>query len=206
MRELVVHNESMALTSNLTVDSLTRAMRAHLYLAAAVAAERARELWDGEFEGKAPRTDDDIQAFIDALVTGFDDSMNDTIQAEAVLVRVRGLLGEFMTPADADAAIVSFREGPESHTDEVQRVRREWNAKNAKRARTIRVVWRTYWAGAVVLTAVVVGLAIASGNGEDVIAAAILAPSLLAIVAGIMAATFSSIRGEPSSPEPMPNM
>ncbi|MCB5293392.1 SOS response-associated peptidase [Arthrobacter sp. SO3] len=100
--------------------------------------------------------------------------MNDTIDTEAVLVRVRGLLGEFMTPADADAAIVSFRECPESHTDEVQRVRREWNAKNARRARTIRVFWRTYWAGAVVLTAVVVGLAMASGNGENVTVAAIL--------------------------------
>lgn len=147
-----------------------------------------------------------MQAFIDALVTGFDESVNDTIDAEAVLERVRGLLGEFMTPADADAAIVSFREGHESHTDEVQRVRREWNAKNAGRARTIRVVWRTYWAGAVVLAAVVVGLAIASGNGENVIVAAIHAPGLLAVVAGIMAAVFSSIRGEPSSPEPTPNM
>ncbi|HSO90806.1 MAG TPA: hypothetical protein VLR70_06635 [Arthrobacter sp.] len=190
--------------SNLTVDALTRAMRAHLYPAAAVAAERARELWDGEFDGEAPRTDDDVQAFIDALVTGFDESVNDTIDAEAVLVRVRGLLGEFMTPADADAAILSFRDGHESHTYEVQRVRREWDAKNAGQARTIRVVWRTYWAGAVVLTAVVVGLAIASGNGENVIVAAILAPGLLAIVAGIMAAAFSYIRGEPSSPEPMP--
>lgn len=196
----------MALMSNLTVDSLTRAMRAHLYPAAAVAAERARELWDGEFDGRAPRTDDDVQAFIDALVTGLDESLNDTIDAEVALLRVRGLLGEFMTPADADSAIGSFRERPESHTDEVQRVRREWNAKNAGRSRTIRLVWRTYWAGAVVLTVAVVGLAIASGIGENVIAAAILAPSLLAIVAGIMAAIFSSIRGEPSSPEPMPNM
>lgn len=189
--------------SNLTVDSLTRAMRAHLYPAAAVAAERARELWDGELDGEAPSTDDDVQAFIDALVTGFDESVNETIDAEAVLVRVRALLCEFMTPADADAAIGSFRERPESHTDEVQRVRREWNAKNAGRARTIRVVWRAYWAGAVLLTAVAVGLAIASGNSENMIVAAILPPGVLAIVAGLMAATISSIRGEPSSPDPV---
>ncbi|MDN4642951.1 hypothetical protein [Arthrobacter sp. PsM3] len=193
----------MALMNNLTVDSLTRAMRSHLYPAAAVAAQRARELWDGEFDGEAPRTDDDVEAFIDALVIGFDESVNDTIDAEAVLVRVRRLLGEFMTATDADAAIVSFRERLESHTDEVQRVRREWNAKNAGRARMIRVVWRTYWSAAVVLTAVAVGLAIASGNGGNLIVAAILPPGLLAIVAGIMAATFSSIRGEPSSPDPV---
>jgi len=184
---------------NLTVDSLTRAMRTHLY---PVTAERAREIWDDEFDGKAPRTDDDVQAFIDVLVAGFDASVNETIDTEAVLVRVRGLLGEFMAPAEADAAIASFREGFVSHADEVRRVRREWNAKNARRARTIRVVWRTYWAAAVVVTAVVVGLAIASGNSEDVIAAAILVPGLLAIVAGIMAAVFSAVRGEPSSPEP----
>jgi hypothetical protein len=189
----------MAPMRNLTVDSLARAMRTHLY---PVTAERAREIWDDEFDGKAPRTDDDVQAFIDVLVAGFDESVNETIDTEAVLVRVRGLLGEFMAPAEADAAIASFREGFVSHADEVRRVRREWNAKNARRARTIRVVWRTYWAAAVVVTAVVVGLAIASGNSEDVIAAAILVPGLLAIVAGIMAAVFSAVRGEPSSPEP----
>jgi uncharacterized protein (DUF58 family) len=64
------------------------------------------------------------------------------------------------------------------------------------------VIWRAYWAGAVVLTAVAVGLAIASGNGENLIVAAILPPGLLMIVAGMMAATISSIRGEPSSPDP----
>lgn len=53
------------------------------------------------------------------------------------------------------------------------------------------------------LTAVVVALAIASGNRDSVIAAAILAPGVIAIVAGIMAAAFSSIRGEPSSPDQM---
>jgi hypothetical protein len=125
MPECGVHNESMALMNTLTVDSLTRAMRAHFYPTAAVAAERARELWDGEFAGEAPRTADDVQAFIDALVIGFDDGVIGRTDAEAVFGSVRALLGEFMTPADADAAIGSFRERPESHTDEVQRVRRE---------------------------------------------------------------------------------
>lgn len=134
----------MVLMSNLTVDSLTRAMRAHLYPNAAVAAERARELWDGEFDGEAPRTDDDVQAFIDALVIGFDESVNDTMDSEAVLVPVCGLLGEFMTTADADAATMSFREGLESHSGDAQWVRPEWNAKNPERAQRIRVVWRTY--------------------------------------------------------------
>lgn len=189
--------------NSLTVDSLTRTMHVHLYPDAAVAAERARELWDGELDGEAPRTADDVQAFIDALVIGFDEGVNDTFDPEAALIRVRALLGEFMTPAAADAAIGSFRERPESHADEVQRVRREWNAKNAGRARTIRVIWRAYWAGAVVLTAVALGLAIASGSGENVILAAILPPGLLAIVAGLMDATIRSIRGEPASPDPV---
>ncbi|WP_434620032.1 hypothetical protein [Arthrobacter sp. A5] len=121
----------MVLVNNLTVDSLATAMRTHLLPADADAVERARLTWELGLEGEVPQTMDDVKAFIDSLFEEYGENIDDGPGVCAMLVRVRGLLGEFMAPADADAAIESFRRSSESHTDEVKRVRRDWKTETS---------------------------------------------------------------------------
>ena len=190
----------MTLMNNFTLETLASAMQTHLLLPSAQAREDARHIWEVELRRAVPQTLDEVEALIDTLVSLLVVDVLDSAPIPQYTAKVRALLGEFMAPKDANAAIKQFRTTLEPHADKVIRARREWNVQHPVGARAIKWTWRIYWFVAIASTGLFIGLAIASGIRENVIVAAILPPGVFGILAGAMAAVLSSIRKEPSDP------
>lgn len=193
-----VQTDPMTPLKNVTVDTLASALRAHLYPAGDVAAEEALEVWDEVLDGKAPETHDEVQGFIGAIESSyfmFGDNRHDRASSFA---RVRAVIGEFMDPADADAAIETYRRTSAPMDEQAKLVRSEWNAAHTNGARTIRTIWRLFWAAAIVIMPVAIGLAIAAGGtGVILIAVAIGVFCVVGLGAGILSSVFTAIRNEP---------
>jgi len=171
----------MAIVHRFTLDTFTRSLEAHVLPRSGDTKMQARHFWDAELEGRAPRTEGDVDALVDALVDSYGE-LHSTNEGIPDLVPIRRVLGDFLDSADANAAIARHRPVP------TPRAERNARTRTLAGRRGLSGVWRTYWLIGALVTVAAIALAATSGAAENIAVASIIAPGFLLILAGIVSA------------------